>query len=371
MGTRGLDSAAAYIERAFRAIGLHPGGTSFMQPFEIDATAPAVAHTNMGGASVANVVAVLPGSGALTGQSVVVGAHYDHLGYGGAGSLEPESTGVIHNGADDNASGSAALLEIARLLRSRDRPRDFRSIVFVAFTAEELGLIGSDHYVKDPVISIDSTYAMLNLDMVGHLADGQLAALGAETAEEFDTLLDSIDVSHGISISASGDGYGRSDHQSFYLAGIPVLHFFTGTHADYHRPTDDPETLDMGGVAAVASLVADVAWTLAARREGLTYVEAPPPPPITSGDRPWLGTIPDMTSSPGGVRLNGVTPGSPADEAGVRQGDVLIGLGSVEIGDLYDMTNALGAHKPGDTVTLRVRRDDRVIELTATLRPRP
>jgi Zn-dependent M28 family amino/carboxypeptidase len=371
VGTAGLDSAAVYIARSFDRIGLRPGGsTDFLQRFLIDSTAPAAIHAHIGGAAVANVVAMLPGRGNLSSQTVVVGAHYDHLGYGGAGSLDPDSAGVIHNGADDNASGSAALLEIARLIASRDRPHDIRSLVFVAFTAEELGLIGSDYYVKHPIAPIDSTYAMINLDMVGHLADGHLAALGAESAEEFDALLDSVDVTHGISMSASGNGYGRSDHQSFYLEGIPVLHFFTGTHANYHRTTDDVETLDIEGTAAVASYVTDIAWTLATRNAGLTFHKAEPPPQIAAGDRPWLGTIPDMTSSPGGVRLNGVTAGSPAAEAGLQQGDVLVGLGDFEIGDLYDMTNALAAHKPGDTVTIRARRGDRIVELSTTLRTR-
>ncbi len=368
VGTAGLDSAAQYIASRFMEIGLEPATPhGFLQRFTISPTAPAAAHSGIGGAAVANVVGIQQGSGNLKNQAVVVGAHYDHLGYGGFGSLEPDSVPVIHNGADDNASGTAVLIEVARLLRSRSAD-NMRSLVFVAFTAEESGLIGSDYYVKNPVISNDSTFAMLNMDMVGYVTENRLTAFGAETAKEFDALLDSINAAYGFQLSASGDGYGRSDQQSFFVQKIPVLHFFTGTHENYHRPTDDTEYINADGAARVASLVADLTWKLATRNEPLSFVDAEPPTMTSSGGYgAYLGSIPDMSESPDGVRLTGVRAGSPADIAGIRAGDVIIGIGEFDVSDLYEMTDALRSHEPGDTVTIRVRRDGEVLELLATL----
>ena len=367
IGTAGLDTAAAYIADRFAEIGL-TGGTAngFLQRFTVSPTAPAAAHTGIGGAVVANVVGMLPGRGSLRTQAVVVGAHYDHLGYGGFGSLDPDSVHVIHNGADDNASGTAALIEVARQLHARDA-EDFRSIVFVAFTAEEAGLIGSDYYVKNPIVSVDSTFAMLNMDMVGYLTDDRLTAFGAETAEEFSSLLESTNADYRFRLSAIGDGYGHSDQQSFFVQKIPVLHFFTGTHENYHRTTDDADLINADGVARVASLVADLTWNLATRTDPLTFVDAPPQLATSGGYGAYLGTVPDMSESPGGVRLSGVRSGSPADQAGIRAGDIIIQIAKFPVADLYAMTDALRALKPGDTVAIKVRRGDEVIEVEATL----
>lgn len=368
VGTAGLDSAASYIAGRFEETGLrphHPLG--FLQWFAIDSSAPAAAHAGLGGADVSNVVGVLPGWGDLASQAVVVGAHYDHLGYGGFGSLDSDSVNVVHNGADDNASGTAVMIEVARMLQARETDHA-RTVVFVAFTAEEMGLIGSSYYVNHPVVTSDSTYAMINLDMVGRLTDDKLAVFGAETAEEFPLLLDSINRGFAFDLAASGDGFGRSDQQSFFTAKIPVLHFFTGTHEDYHRASDDSHRTNAAGAARVAAFVAALTWNLATRIAPLTFVDAEPRQMTTSGGYgAYLGTIPDMTGSPNGVRLSGVRAGSPADEAGVRAGDIIVGIGEFDIADLYEMTDALRAHKPGQTVTVRVRRGDDVVELTATL----
>ena len=368
VGTAGLDAAAEYIADHFAKIGL-TGGTAngFLQRFTISPTAPAAAHTGIGGAVVSNVVGIVPGRGPLRTQAVVVGAHYDHLGYGGFGSLDSDSVRVIHNGADDNASGTAALIEVARQLHARTA-ENVRTIVFVAFTAEEAGLIGSDYYVKNPVVSNDSTFAMLNMDMVGYLTDDRLIAFGAETAEEFVALLESTNVDHRFRLAASGDGYGRSDQQSFFIQKIPVLHFFTGTHENYHRTTDDAELINTEGVARVASFVSDMTWSLATRPAPLTFVDAVPPAAVTSGGYgAYLGSIPDMSESPGGVRLSGVRAGGPADRAGIRAGDIIVQIAQFEVSDLYAMTDALQALKPGDTVTIKIRRDDQLIEVEATL----
>lgn len=366
VGTAGLDSAAAFIARRFARIGLSgPGRDGFFQRFRIDPTAPAAAHAGLGDTPVKNVIGILPGRGPLAGQVVVIGAHYDHLGLGGMGSLDPDSMGVVHNGADDNGSGTAAILEIARLLA--ERPGNRRTIVLIAFTAEEMGLIGSTHYVRNPVRPNDSTVVMLNLDMVGRLSNNRLQALGAETAREFNHLLDSLNAIHNFALEASGDGWGRSDHASFYAEGIPVLHFFTDLHEDYHRTTDSPDRINHEGVARIATFVADLAQAIATRPARLTFVDMPRPQPVMAGSGASLGTIPDMSGSPGGVRLTGVRAGTPAADAGIQAGDIIVRIGTHTVENLYDMTNALAAHRPGDVVVVVVRRGDKTMEFTVTL----
>lgn len=368
MGTAGLDSAASYLATAFARVGLRPAGTdSFFQPFVIDETAATAGHAGVGNRPVRNVVGVLPGRGRLAGQAVVLGAHYDHLGYGGFGSLDPDSAGVVHNGADDNASGTAALIETARILAHR-RAEDVRTIVFVAFTAEELGLIGSSHYVKHPVVPVDSTLAMINFDMVGRLRDGKVLAIGTGSALELPGLLEAVNGFHGLTVSLVGDPWGRSDHSSFYGDSIPVVHFFTDSHEDYHRPTDDWPKINVEGIRRIVDFAADLAWTLATREAMLTYVQVDRPQQAAGGGYgAYLGTIPDMTESPGGVRLNGIRAGSPAETAGLQKGDILVQLGDQAIGNLYDMTDALRAHEPGDRVTIVVLRDGERVETFAIL----
>jgi membrane-associated protease RseP (regulator of RpoE activity) len=305
----------------------------------------------------------------LRGEVVVIGAHYDHLGLGGFGALDPDSTGRVHNGADDNASGTAALLEIARLLAVR-RPGPGRTIVLVAFSGEELGTLGSSFFVQHPVPQpVDSIYAMLNLDMVGRLRSARLLALGAATAREFPALLDSLNTPPRFDLRASGDGWGPSDHAVFFAARRPVLHFFTDLHADYHTSTDDWEKINATGLAQVAQFVADLAWALANRPGPLTFVDAPRPQPTAggSGYGAYLGTIPDMTGSPGGVRITGVRAGSPAEQAGLRAGDVITAIGAKAVVNLYDMTDALRSHQAGDTVVIVAKREGVEVRLTAVL----
>jgi len=364
VGTAGLERAGAYIRDAFARAGLQ---ASF-QDFRIPPDAPAVMHTTLGGAPTRNVVAVLPGtSPTLRGEVVVIGAHYDHLGMGGFGALDPDSTGRVHNGADDNASGTAALLEIGRLLAGR---RPARTIVLVAFSGEELGTLGSSFFVQHPIPQpIDSLYAMLNLDMVGRMRSARLLALGAATAKEFPALLDSLNSPPRFDLRASGDGWGPSDHAVFFATRRPVLHFFTDLHDDYHRSTDDWDKLNVAGIAQVAQFVADLAWSLANRPGPLTFVDAPRPQATAggSGYGAYLGTIPDMTGSPGGVRITGVRAGSPAEQAGLKAGDVITAIGSKQVANLFDMTEALRSHQAGDTVLIVTKRDGGERRLTAVL----
>jgi acetylornithine deacetylase/succinyl-diaminopimelate desuccinylase-like protein len=371
INTDGLTAAGDYLAQALRQAGIAPGGPagSYFQDFTLSADAPGVMHTNMGGARTRNVIGVIPGtSPRLKHQVVVIGAHYDHLGLGGANALDPDSTGKVHNGADDNASGTATVLEIARLLKTRPLGR---TVVILFFSGEEVGALGSAYFVKNPLVQpVDSIYAMLNLDMVGRMREGRLAALGAATATEFPALLDSLNRTAGLALKASGDGWGPSDHASFYAANRPVLHFFTDLHEDYHRATDDWDKLNVQGMERVARFVADVASALAQRPGPLTFVDAPQPQLTgtgSAGASASLGTIPDMTESPGGVKIAGVRAGGPAAVAGLQKDDVITRIGEHVIANLYDMTNALRAHKPGDTVVVTYKRGEAEHSVTAVL----
>jgi hypothetical protein len=369
IGSAGADSAAAYLARRFKRAGLRALPAGWFQEFTVDSSAPGAIHTGLGGARGRNVIGVLPGSDrALKNEVVVVGAHYDHLGPGGFEALDPDSTGRVHNGADDNASGSAALIRIASDLTKR---RPARTVVFIAFSGEEEGLLGSAYYVKHPAFPMESTYAMVNLDMVGRLRNERLIIYGTETAREFDALLDSLNTAAGFDLRKQGDGYGPSDQSSFYAERRPVLHFFTDLHEDYHRTTDDWDKINAAGLVKVADFAAGTVRALAERREPLTFVEQPakpqPGPSATPGYGAYLGTIPDMTGNPGGVRLTGVRPGSPAEQAGLRRDDIITRIGEMEVPDLEAMTVALRSHKAGDVVEIAIRRDGVEVLLTATL----
>jgi hypothetical protein len=370
VGTTGLERAGRYIRDGFVRAGLR---VSF-QDFTIPADAPAVLHTTLGGTATRNVVAIIPGSSrALRGEMVVVGAHYDHLGLGGFGALDPDSTGRVHNGADDNASGTAALLEIGRRLARR---HPARTVVLVAFSGEELGTLGSSYFVHHSAPQpIDSLYAMLNLDMVGRLRNARLLALGAGTAREFPALLDSLNKPPRFDLQASGDGWGPSDHAVFFATRHPVLHFFTDLHDDYHRSTDDWDKLNVAGIAQVAEFVSNLALALANRPDPLTFVDSPRPQATAggSGYGAYLGTIPDMSGGgvSDGVRITGVRAGSPAEQAGLMAGDVITAIGDKHIGNLYDMTDALRSHQAGDTVVVVSRRDGAERRAAAVLGKRP
>ena len=359
--------AGDYVAAQFRALGLQPAGDSGTY-FQRLPLASAIDPHAVGGTG-RNVVAVLRGGDpALAGEAVIVGAHYDHLGHGGAFSMARGDSSV-HNGADDNASGVAAMLEIARRLARGPRPA--RSIVFIAFTGEEEGLLGSSYYAGHPAVALERTRAMLNLDMVGRLGAGPLIVYGTDTADEWKAMVDSAAAAEGVQVRG-GDGFGASDQTSFYARGLPVLHFFTNVHADYHRPGDDWEKIDAAGLERVAAIVARVAGSVASRPGALTFHRAAAPAPAASGSGygAYLGSIPDFTPVPDGVKLTGVREGSPAEKAGIRAGDIIVRMGEMDVHDLQGLTNALRAHKPGDTVPIVVLRDGQRVTVTATLATR-
>jgi Tol biopolymer transport system component len=307
---------------------------------------------------------------------IVVGAHYDHLGKGGRYSLSPHSE-EAHVGADDNGSGTAVLLEVARetALRKNQLKRD---VIFVAFSGEESGVLGSAHMVHKWLEAsktkgkLEDVYAMLNMDMVGRMRDNRLQVLGAETAGEFKDLVQTACDKSRVDCAMSGDGYGPSDQTSFYSAGVPVLHFFTGTHSDYHKPSDTPDKINAAGAAQTGKICGDVAVTLSQRDKPLTFkagIEGSADRGDLRSFNASLGTIPDY-GGPGagkkGVLLAGVRPGSAADKGGMKKGDVLVRLGKSEVGSVEDLMFVLNASKPGETVPAVVMREGKEVKLEVT-----
>jgi Peptidase family M28/PDZ domain len=367
-GSDGERCAGDYVAAEFRRLGLQPAGENgtYFQSLPLASALQPRAPAATG----RNVLAALPGSDPILAREwVVIGAHYDHLGEGGSHSLEPGDR-AIHNGADDNASGVAAVLRAAERIAAGPRPA--RSVLFAAFTGEEIGLLGSAYFVAHPTLSGGAMIGMINLDMVGRLGAGPLIVNGVDTADEWRLLLESAATGAGVTIAARGEGYGPSDHTSFYLKDVPVLHFFTNAHGDYHKPTDDWDKIDGPGLEKVSRMVAGVATAIADRRPALTLRRGAgqPPPPTgaqRAGSRAYLGTVPDFAPVERGVKLSGVTPSSPADAAGMKAGDVIVAIGSHEVKDLQGMTDALNAFKPGDATSIVVLRGTERLTLQVTL----
>ena len=326
-----------------------------------------------------NVVGVLEAQGPLADETIVIGAHYDHLGSGGMGSLAFGSRD-IHNGADDNASGTATVLELARRLASRPDPLP-RRVVFMLFSGEERGLLGSEHYVKDPIFPLDKTVAMINFDMVGRLEDDKgLIIYGAGSAEGWESLVESLanslSLKPKLSKGATGE-FGQSDHYSFYRKDLPVLFFFTGTHPDYHRPSDDSDKINYPGMARVADLGELMILDIAKRVDRPAFVKLAAPARESAGQvkgtGAYLGTRPAYGEEGEGVKLEGVSEGSPAEKAGIKGGDVIVKFGELKILDIEGYMNAMSAKKPGDQVDVVVLRDGKEVTVKVTLgtRTRP
>jgi hypothetical protein len=307
-----------------------------------------------------NIVGLVPGADPrLENEHVIIGAHYDHLGFGHYGTRDLGAADKIHHGADDNASGIAVLLRVAEQL-AEGQPKSPRTIVFVAFSAEELGLYGSRHYANHPSLPLSSARAMINLDMVGRLQEDRVTVFGARSARELSGIVTDEARKLGLEIRES-DGIGRSDHMSFYSKKVPVLHLFTGIHADYHRPGDTWEKLNYEGMKRIAALVAGTAQRIADAREPFEFVALPARRSGSEpGERPtlrtYLGSIPDYDSDNKGVRLAGVSPGSPAALAGLRAGDVITEFAGKKIQNIEDLMGQLSSKKPGDEVEIVILR---------------
>jgi aminopeptidase YwaD len=320
-----------------------------------------------------NVIAVLEGSDRLLkNETIVIGAHYDHLGRGGEGSLAPRS-GEIHHGADDNASGTAGVLELARLI-SAQKPRPKRTIVFICFSGEEEGLLGSNYYVNHPARPLANTVAMINMDMIGRMKDNKLIVGGVGTAKEWRQLLGvgestSSATSGPFSVTLQEDGYGPSDHSSFYSKQIPVLFFWTGTHNDYHKPSDTFDKINYNDEARILSFVANVVRDVDNSDKRLTYTVAKSDsqPGRSTGFRVYLGTIPNYSDSNDGLLLDGVRDDSPAAKAGIKAGDKIVKIGTREIKNVYDYTYALGEMKAGEEYAVELVRGGE--RLTVKIKP--
>jgi Zn-dependent M28 family amino/carboxypeptidase len=312
--------------------------------------------------STANVVGLLPGSDpALRDQAIVIGAHYDHLGFGGEHSLAPAQVGTVHPGADDNASGTAGVIALARAFAAAGGAR--RTLVFAAFAAEEIGLLGSAHYVRHPPVPLERTVAMVNFDMIGRLQNGRVYISGAQTGEGLEALARAANSGVGLDLVLRGDGYDPSDHTSFLARDRPVLFFFTGTHADYHRPSDTADKINAAGMRQVLLLARGAIDALANQQTMLAFRKPAASPPARAGGRgggygPYFGSIPDFGGgSDKGVLLTGVRQGSPAERAGLRAGDTIVRFAGVTVRTLEDLIFALRSRRAGDEVEVTFVRD--------------
>jgi aminopeptidase YwaD len=322
--------------------------------------------------TVHNVTAYLPGE---TAEYVVIGAHYDHLGLGDENSLAPSQIGTIHPGADDNASGTAGVIELAKWFAKQ--PKQKRGILFLNFAGEELGLLGSGWYVNHPILPLGNAVTMINLDMIGRIREGKVFLAGSGTGSTFAKLIGELKPPVPIHVDLSEKaGYGSSDHTSFTTKQVPVLFFFSGLHADYHKPSDTADKIDGDDAAKLLDYIAELTTHLAGDLGRPEYVRVVEPLPSAAGSGggsgygPAFGSIPDFNEPPKGVRFADVRDGTPAAKAGLRAGDIMIEFDGKEIANLYDFTYALRAHKPGDLVLVKVFRGSQIIEAKVLLTER-
>ena len=376
-------------------------GPKELERFSWTATTAIVRHE----VDAANVVGILDGSDPqLKKEAIVIGAHYDHLGRGGEGSLAPRE-GEIHHGADDNASGVAGLLELARIFSSQ-QPRPRRTIIFIAFSGEEEGLLGSNYYVNHPILPLANVAAMINMDMIGRMKENKLIVGGVGTAQEWPQTLASANASERMKVSATGadgtateppfrsvpivvgangrtivsidyakpfeltlnqDGYGPSDHSSFYAKQIPVLFFWTGTHDDYHKPSDTADKINYTDEARVVALVARIVSDIdkSDKRPAYTVARSESTGRST-GFRVYLGTIPNYADANDGLLLDGVRDDSPASKAGLKAGDKIVKLGGRDVRNVYDYTYALGEMRAGQEYEIEVMRGGERLKLKIT-----
>jgi hypothetical protein len=321
-------------------------------------------------ATVNNVLAYLPGK---TDEYVIIGAHYDHLGRGNFDSLAPSQIGQIHPGADDNASGTAGVLELARLLAPQKGQLQ-RGILFASFAGEELGLLGSAAWVKDPTRPLDKAVAMLNMDMIGRIKDDKVYIGGVGTGSTLKQILEQAQTNAGFKIEYSAGGYAASDHTSFVAKKVPVLFFFSGLHSDYHKPSDTWEKINPDSAARLVDLVATTAVQLADESDRPAFVVVAEDRPVGGsgggGYGPYFGSIPDFGQTENGVKFSDVRPNSPAAKAGLKAGDVMIQFGDKPIKNLYDFTDALRRSKVGDVVEVKVLRDGQPVTASVKLEQR-
>lgn len=361
-GSQGEKAAAEYIAKAFRELELSPLKESgnYFQPFNFKHGA----HGEGALDTATNVVGFLDNKAATT---IIIGAHYDHLGTDGQNSsLDANPQNKIHNGADDNASGVAGLLELARHFTMNNQ-RENNNFIFAAFSGEELGLLGSKYLADHLPVDLSSVNFMINMDMIGRLDPNTKSLLihGTGTSPVWEPLLKKLSPKD-INIKTDSSGVGPSDHTSFYLKDIPVLHFFTGGHSDYHKPSDDWEKINYEGEVKVLELITDIIESLD-KEPKLAFLKTKSKMTTSrSSFKVTLGIMPDYSSSGEGLRVDGVTDGRPGAKAGIKTGDVIIQIGDHPIKDIQNYMDALGKFEKGQTVPVKVKRNNETVELSVT-----
>jgi hypothetical protein len=362
--TMGEIRAANYIADIFKNAGLKPAGSdrSYFQPFQVSFAIDGNPHLLMA----RNVVGFLDNGAKKT---IVIGAHYDHLGKGFQGSsLTPDSKNKIHNGADDNASGTTGLLELAGYF-SGNKISEKHNILFIAFSGEELGLLGSKYFTENPTVPLDQISCMINMDMIGRLSNEKgLIISGWGTSPAWGKLIPDLAKNQKLRYAVDSSGVGASDHTSFYLKNIPVIQFFTGGHSDYHKISDDVSKINFQGEASILNLIAELINNLDKETDEPKFQTAENPHAgNTSTDfKVTLGIMPDYSYSGKGLRIDAVTKARPADNAGMLTGDIIIKLAGKEIGTIYDYMDVLGSHEAGDQVEAEFRRGTEIKKVQVT-----
>jgi len=361
-GTYGEEVAAQYIATKMKMMGLKPMGTEgYFQHFSVTPKAnPHAAESDKVGDPIngMNVVGFLDHQ---KEQTIIIGAHFDHLGEGGEGSLYAGKEPQIHNGADDNASGVALLLALAEEMV--DDPEDFQAnnYLFIAFSGEEKGLWGSNYFCKNPTVDLSTVNFMLNFDMVGRLdLDKGLAINGVGTSPFWEKAIPEAN-EDSIKLITSESGVGPSDHTSFYLQDIPVLHFFTGQHEDYHKPSDDADKVNIEGIALIQELISDLV-ELSPEQKKIEFTKTKDESESTPRFKVTLGVMPDYMFQGEGMKIDGVTEGRPAHKAGFQKGDVVIQMGEHKVDSMMAYMKALSKFKSGDTTLVKVKRGEEVVE---------
>ncbi|WP_179353286.1 M28 family peptidase [Winogradskyella vidalii] len=365
-GTQGEILASEYLIKRFKAMGIQPKGTDgFLQSFSFKPkTDPhsEVEFTTNADSTITghNVIGFIDNNAS---QTIVIGAHYDHLGYGGDGSLYRGEDKAIHNGADDNASGVAIMLNLASRLKVKNESaeiKDHNNYLFLAFSGEEMGLLGSNYFSKNPTIDSEAINYMINMDMVGRMkTDSTLAVYGTGTSPMFKQTLKSNNDKFNIVENESG--VGPSDHTSFYLIDIPVLHFFTGQHEDYHKPSDDADKLNYEGMNLISDYIFDIITDLDDNGE-LAFRKTKNESEETPRFKVGLGVVPDYLYDGKGMRIDGTREETPAFNAGLQKGDVVVKLGDSTITDMMSYMRALSVFDNGDEAAITVKRGKEVID---------
>ncbi len=363
-GTKGEKKAASYIAKRMRDVGLSPKGTNnYFQPFTFTPkTNPhqKIDFTIKNGDSVVRAINVIGFLDNSAKNTIVIGAHYDHLGYGGEGSLY-RGEKAIHNGADDNASGVAVLLNLAKKLNGKNTANNY---LFIAFTGEEMGLLGSNYFVKNPTVKLETINYMINMDMVGRLKkDSTLAVYGVGTSPIFKQTLQSHNSNFKLITKSSG--VGPSDHTSFYNANIPVLHFFTGQHEDYHKPSDDFEKLNYQGMQSLSNYIFELISDLN-DNDKLAFKTTKNESDAAPRFKVTLGVVPDYLYNGKGMRIDGVSEDKPAQKAGLLKGDVVVKLGAITVKDMQSYMLALSQFEKGNTTTVVVDRKGTLVSKKIT-----